>query len=387
MRYFFILLLLLSACDNPFKKDNPKQETVTEPKQEILDRWDIYLEGAKSYLDSYGLVVMGHDAIGDSALFSCLARNAGVTDFNPEILFTPEGKPIRHPDISPKYSSTPISKDMVNGILWCLYDYSFENKSHALELVERMIKYGRANKDKDLWSFCTKEDIETYDIDDKRYYGRCVMTPAVSKDTYRLAMMLGWECDSDCKITMQTGTNLPSNNTGFRRHLAVLTTVRNGLIEGALNDNSLEIVLENAAKDVPRNALFHVAYHMFLDGNQSEAFKQANDKSLFPLNSVPTDQNYCTDYLYQRDETRDDDFMSNAEGCISYLDPISKEPVKECELDPNTEYTRYSYNKDWLPCPGKGGQGRGIEWLFAMALALNKVDGVSSVELLLNKSE
>lgn len=365
-----IITLFFSSCANPFTKDN-EPKAPNKLSEAVETKRGVYLEGVT--FDEYGLF----PHVGDSALFSCLARAAGATDFDPSILFMDGGRPVRHPDI---YSDMPghgatISKDMVNGILWCLF--TDEDKERALKLVTDMIEYGRNHKDKDLWTFCTEEDRQKYNISDKDWYGRCVMTPAVSKDVYRVAIHLGWECDTDCKIVMNTtGTNIPVNATGFRRHLAVLTTTRNGLVEGGLNDNSLNIVLENAAKEESGNAFYLAAYHTFKDGNQEQAFKVLLNDSLFPADHVPTSKNYCTDYLFQRDEFRDEEFTANEEGCITYHKADeSKEDMVECKIQPGTTVTRHVANDDWLPCKNNK-SGRGVEWLFAEALAHGRLPGI-----------
>ncbi len=349
MRLTLALAAGLTGCQE-LKKDN-EPKSPDELSVEVSEQLAVYRPLIRGQADSYGLMVMD-GSIGDSALFSCLAYAAGAAEFDPAVLFTEEGRPLRHPDIydnapspgEPDYEEgkfTTISKDMVNGILTCLHTLGKKDKAKARALVEKMIAYGRSHKEKDLWKFCTDEDRAKYNISDERWYGRCIMTPAVPKDTYRVAISLGWHCDTDCQITMNTGTNIPSNGEGFERHLAVLTTMRNGFVEGAINDNSLRIVLENAAKAQPRNGLYLAAYHTFGDGDQLAAYMALRDEALFPRDALPTAANYCTSYLFQRD----DDSQSGKE-----------EP-------------------DWLPCKSDhpaGPRGRGIEWVYAACVALGE---------------
>lgn len=347
MNTWLIALILaagMSGCSS-LKKDN-EPKAPSEIKAEVVEQLAVYRPLIKAQADSHGLMLMG-GSIGDSALFSCLAYAAGAADFDPAVLFTDEGRPLRHPDIydnapspgEPDYEQgkfTTISKDMVNGILMCLHTLGKTDKPKALALVERMIAYGRSHKENELWAFCTQEDRVKYNISDERWFGRCIMTPATSKDTYRIAISLGWECDTDCQIVMNaTGINIPSYSSGFEGHLAVLTTTRNGLVDGAINDNSLRKVLEEAHKAQPRNALYQAAFHLFADGVQDDAYRALGDETLFPKDKLPTSANYCTDYLFQRDEAG---------------------------------------NSDWLPCDGSGeSEGRGIDWAFAAALALGEV--------------
>jgi hypothetical protein len=274
-------------------------------------------------------------SVGDSALFSCLARVSGAASFDPSILL-PDGKPIRHPDISPEASKTPVSKDMLNGILWCIWDVGRKgDMSHARELVESITVFGKdhvATFGTDIgWLFCTEDDRTTYAISDDDWLGRCFAPPAVVKDIYRVLKWAGGTCDETCEWFTAVGPNLPIEGDGYKRHLGVLTTVRNGLVDGAINDNSLA-QLREAAEAQPRNALYQAAYALFFDGDQAKAFAALSDRSLFPADALPTTNQYCGEYLFQRD----------------YPGP------------------------DWDPCPEEGGEsdGRGVEWIFAATVSL-----------------
>lgn len=337
LRKAIVLVLIFVIGCKALDKDNKPKEP-NEIKVEVKSKLDVYRPLVTAQLDEHGLVTMG-GSVGDSALFSCLARSAGAASFDPAILFV-NGKPIRHPNIAPGISRTPVSKDMVSGILWCLYDlHKKGNTDHAKELVRAMIDFGKAHKltiGTELgWMFCTDEDRVAYSIKDEDWFGRCFMPPATIKDIYRVAKLVGVECDQTCQEYTILGPNIPADKIGFERHLAVTGTVRNGLVEGAINDNSLKIVLKNAAEAQPRNALYLAAYHTFLDGYQADSYAALMDESLFPADRLPTSANYCSDYLFQRDEDQ----------------------------------------KDWVPCGdgSKGPDGRGVDFIFAAALALGEL--------------
>lgn len=336
-----LALSFLSAC-SALKKDNePKDAT---PLDGVQARVELYRAGVKAGLDSHGAAVMG-GSVGDSLLFSCLARVGGAADFDPAI-FIRSGQPVRHPDIAPSETpsasggrGTPISKDMLDGLQWCIWDVGRKgDKPHALELAQAVISFGLAHKAGVAgWFFCTEDDKVNYAIDDADWFGKCIATPSTVKDFYRLAIWAGGSCDTECRAWLAVGTNVPSDNTDFRRHLAVITTVRNGYADGAINDNSLKIVLENAARAEPRNGLYQGAFHSFGDGDQTAAWSALDDERLFPRDALPTGANYCTEYLFQRDTVKGD-----------------------------------SPNGDWLPCDGDfpaGARGRGIDFLFAWAVA------------------
>lgn len=327
---------LLCGCA-ALKKDNEPQSTV-DPAVEVRTQLDVYRPLIDAQLDAHGLVRLG-GSIGDSTLFSCLALVAGGANFDPVVFLTPEGKPLRHPEIAPDptgKSSTPISKDMVDGFLWCVYAVGHKgDMAHARELTESLISFGKAHSAPEGWWFCTADDRAAYHMSDADWLGKCLMPPAMIKDIYRLEKWAGGECDQTCKDWMAVGVNVPANNTGFERHLAVIGTVRNGLVEGGINDNSLKIVLENAKNAEPHNALYQGAFHLFTDGVQADCFAQLKPPR-FPADALPGKAQFCTPYLFQRDEAG---------------------------------------NPDWLPCPNDTSPdgGRGVDYAFAAAVCLSEV--------------
>jgi len=94
-------------------------------------------------------------------------------------------------------------------------------------------------------------------------------------------------------------------NTGYRAHLDVLSILLRADARGQ-KTTPLELkYLKLQSERVPKNALFHAAYHKFFDGDQSAAKAILMDERWFPADKLPTDANYCTDYLWSRDEPHD----------------------------------------------------------------------------------
>jgi len=210
------------------------------------------------------------------------------------------------------------------------------DKVQAKEIITKMIDYGRNNKYLGLWNFCGPEHMESLSNED--ILGRCTMTPSVVATIYDLAVYLGYECDDDCNTSRTIFVQLPKNGSGFSRHLYFIGVLLRGKIEGAINGIQLNS-LEDGVSDEKNNALYQAIYHTFLDGNQEKALSLLNDESKFPKDRVANSTEYCTDYLYQRDEYRD-----------------------------GVE------NKDWLPCPEEGDIEKPmIEWLFAEAIASGRI--------------
>ena len=366
--------LVFCSCSNPFAKDNEPVDPVNNTVEEISKQRSNYIREARSLLDGYGFVSNGGD-VGDSALFTCIAYAGGLTKINIRYLFKVMDKglkPIRHPEISPKDAPTPISKDMFNGIMTCLYIYGLENRDDAREIAEQVISFGRSNKYLSTWSFCTDDDKIKYKINTIDFLGRCVMTPGAVKDFFRLAIWLGWKCDIGCKITMATSPDIPNDGKGYSRHLFMWGTWRNGKLEGGVNDLSLA-QLKAAAEDEPNNALYQAIYATYSNGDMTKTGDALINKILYPREHLPTTENYCTHYLLQRDEKR----LENLEvinGCIKYYDSNSKQRMKICSNDyvDGGQITKYVYNDDWLPCDDDKLK-TAEDWIAASAMYLGKL--------------
>jgi hypothetical protein len=340
MKYVFLTIILsaVSCASNPFKKDNEAQ-VPTRGSEELTLKLEAYQLKAAEELDEYDMVSLDN-SIGDSALFSCIGMASGLVLLDLDLIITKEGKPLRHPQISPKVAKTPVSRDMVVGLLWCILAMYEEpmGKLQAKYAIERLIKYVRANNG----FICSSKDRKDYEMSNEDWLGRCRMSPSLAKDMYRVAKHIGISCDKICKSAMEIGINIPSTETGFRRHLTVLNTLRNGIIEGAINDNSLKGVLKEAKDSNPHNALYQAAYHTFTDGDQEDAIALLLDEGHWPSNRLPTTENHCVAYIYQREETSD----------------------------------------DWRPCPDeKTKSGYGVDFIFAASLALGRIPGQGGIKL------
>jgi hypothetical protein len=135
--------------------------------------------------------------------------------------------------------------------------------------------------------------------------------------------------------------------------------------------------LRIAANGQPNNALYQAVYNTFANESQDAVTALLLDQSKFPLYGVPSALNYCTHYLYQRDEKRFRNYKADDDGCITRLDTSSKQPVEECGLTPNASVTRFVYNRDWLPCADHALEPySGADFLFASAWVLGTLKGI-----------
>jgi hypothetical protein len=387
LKYLALLFSLTFTTCSIFEKDNKIIDKRNPISAELKAKQKLYSELVKNNLDSYGVVILGHSK-GDSLLYSSLARVSGAVDFDPSLFITPEGRPVRHPSIhlnladwentqcnfnppAGKSSCTSISKDMVTGLLLMLLDYGKEAKAEALQLITKVINYGRANKsDLGGWEFCTKEEKVKYKINDEDWLGRCTMSLTIIKDVYLVAEKLGYKCDEQCQVSKILGPSLPVDNEGFERHLTVIVALRNGLVEGGVNDVTLK-ALEKAANSQPRNSLYQAVYQTFASGDFSLAIKGLEDERLFPKDSLPTVDNYCTEYLFARDSYEEVKLTANSTGSIEYT-AADGTKVVEGGINPGEIVTRVAQDKDWSPCPGREdlNVGKGVDWLFALAVII-----------------
>jgi hypothetical protein len=360
MKFISLVILLLAiSCNNPFKKDNDPKSPLSEKKERLQEKYDSLLELSKQKVSQNPY--LWANMTGDGFLFNCLYQaGGGDTDMTQAI--NSDNRPMRNPVYQAGDSKAPWSKDMEVGFLWCIYTHP--DKTEALRILKDHISYGRSNE----WDMCGDEEID-YVV----RLGRCKMSGSLQNTIYKLLTKLGGECDSVCQWEKANPANIqiPINGTDFNRHLAIIHRALRGLLDGGINDFQVS-ALKKAASDEPNNPLYSCWYHRFTDGDVSHAANLLLSDKYFQASHLPTDLNYCTEYLYQRDEKRNRDYTPNDDGCITYSDPSSTKDVKECGLTPNVSVTRYSYNNDWLPC-GQSEERVPMDFLFASACVLDIV--------------
>lgn len=286
----------------------------------LVKKYEIYkgLSLGHPARDSYGMF-RPDDSVGDSILFSCLHQFATGEQIDFMGSFSEEGLPIRHPEVGPADTASPISRDMIVGFMLC----ALSSPDKGAELMSKLTHAGVDNN----WDLCGS--APEYEISIKVRLGRCIMTPGLISTMYRVSQSLGNSCTVECKLAQQIPSGVSKSPTGFARHLAVLHLLIRGLAKG-LSTSEIGI-LKHHAEAQPNNALYQAAYHKFADGDQSSAVALLLDPTTFPAQRLPSSDNYCTPYLYQRDE---------------------------------------SARHDWLPCPAEGATHIGIDFLFAGRVAL-----------------
>lgn len=299
--FYAVCLIVLSACGCS-KRDKPAIDPVT-PLTTLDDKAGVYEAQLSEALDLQGFV---HDRC-DGLLFrTLLAVARGVEDR--ELILSarePSGKWHRHPlkdcyiDDRDNGSKSTISNDMLLGLAWWAWEFK------AADVVKGVIDYGKAHN----WNMGDGDPFRT------------IMRPSLIITYYDIARKLGVDAGTPLfplleqerwggeVSTMNYGTVLQLNlytdevslQTGYEAHLQVLHTLLRAHVLGAASVVDLD-VLKSQAERQPNNALFQAAYHLYADGDQSEALKALENEAWFPATRLPTAADRCPEYLFQRDE-------------------------------------------------------------------------------------
>ena len=294
MKYLIFLLLLVSC-----RRVHLNKKT-SNPTAELVAKKHTYCELSKPEYELNDYVVSKCDGV----LFTGL--HAIGCDYASISLFEDNGRWYRDPEhkCGPTHggASSTISKDMLTGILTYMW------WSKDLAAINRMIEYGKAN------SWVMGECVDTVTT-----ISKCIMSPGQISLLY----------DMQAGLKLGTGTTTSSAdgssdaNTGFAAHLDILFILLPGSVHNAISDSELQTLKEQSERQ-PKNALYQAAYHKFKDGDQTIAISLLQDISKFPVDKLPTLQdNYCTEYLYQRDDTpKDWDPCPASTGVLSGTDLI-----------------------------------------------------------------
>lgn len=263
-----LLLLVFLGCSRTEKPIETKDDI-----QKLQEKRDLYLELMNQQKDDFGFVGPKCDGL----LFNSLARYSGayINVFNAE---ESPGRWRRHPDFTDckpfQGSKSTISRDMFRGLFLVLLS------EKRVDAMERIKSYGQAND----WAMGEAEDAASY-------WGRVWWPPTLR---HQLDRMID-----------KTRQNLSqASKQGFEGHLEVLSIFTEYLINGAISELEVRI-LEEYARNNPKNGLYQAIFHKFTDGDQSKAVELLMDERLFPSDRLPTDRDRFAHYLWERDDGPD----------------------------------------------------------------------------------
>lgn len=274
------LSFCLASCSY-FKRDNKPDESTTGRSDALISKKAFYCEQGKILLNERGFM----DNECDSLLFTSLWSVAcGPVSMQSWEDVNEPGKWHRNPnrdcylpETGPNGSASSISRDMFLGLwhhLWSIGDK---------ENIREIRQYGEAHN----WIMGDAKDNETL-------LSRCLLTPQL--------ISLLQDMDGSAKLVDDSADALPLN-TGYRAHLDVLRILLSGRVRGAISDSELA-TLKGQAERQPNNALFVAAYELYVGGTR--AVELLLDTKYFPSERLPKATDYCTTYLFSRDEGTSD---------------------------------------------------------------------------------
>lgn len=257
-----LLILALFSCT----KREDKKPLVKEPK--IAEKAELYKLLHKGWAHQGGC---------DSLGFTSLAKIAGgASDVD---IYKAEGEPGRwyrnesHQCYDLGQSKSDISKDMFI-MLWP-YLYIKGDKS----ALQRIWDYGQANG----W------------VMGRGYYSRTYLTPALVLVLQEMILK---------SSLLPEATPSQDKKAGYEKHLDAIAIFTRGIMRGGISEVDYE-TLRQYSDASPRNALFKALYNKYKTGDQSDVIAILLDEKLFPSDRLPTAQDRCEEYLWQRDDGSD----------------------------------------------------------------------------------
>ena len=293
MRVVLLIPLFILSCGLFQKKDNKPQITI-QPVEVIRAKADRYkalavgLEAENGVLPQFKC---------DSLLFQSFYELSTDGDLDMSIYEGDPGQWFRSPSHDCFYrdvigepvrngSKTTISRDMFLGF----FTYILFHRD--LDAAESILTFGRNAQPR----FFMGDGVNFLERETRTH-----LRPSIRGTLYHLIAALGGEDNPRKNVPY-----LPSATVnGYQLHLMVTHTLLRGLILDGVSDKELA-VLKKATDKQPENAYYHAVYHLFKDGDQSRAIQILLDESLFPADRLPSGQDRCSDYIFQRDDDRGD---------------------------------------------------------------------------------
>jgi hypothetical protein len=305
MKKLFYIVIAIASLGCGREKVKPS-ETQESDEQKLRRKAGFYL--AHVDLDEKGWI---KETKCDGLLFNSLYSVAGGKS-DPSLARGEPGVWYRHwmKDCYPKESASTISRDMFMGLLIWLW----HNKRK--DLLDEIIDYGENHANAIGSWVMGKGDIFAIGI-----------RLEFQADFYEMRYRLGGHDHGKRKIPQ-----IRFDLKGYEDHLQMLDIYLRALMLGSMPEMDFNAA-KSSAKREPKNALFQAIYHRYSDGDYSSAIKILLDESIFPSDRMPSSENHCEMYLWQRD----------------------------------------SSGKDWQPCPSDRRIFSAVDYLFAKAIILNEI--------------
>lgn len=283
MRACIFILVFLSLGCGRFKRNHTEQPETNPAIERNRLKAELYLEHGAEAKGPNGYV---HGKC-DGLLFNSLYVVAGGT----ADIMASQGEPgqwFRSPEHdcyggAPGEAGSDISQDMFVG----LFTWAWHTKQ--LKVISDVLQYGKDHN----WVMGRGDPFRT------------ILRPGMIALAYNIKRELGGDADAVVDdASRQPDPSLKLNPlvpTGFEAHLQVVSELVRSHVLGGASDISIAVFKAQAERQ-PRNALFNAAYHLYTDGDQTQAENALDNGALFPSNRLPTNADRCEEYLYQRDD-------------------------------------------------------------------------------------
>lgn len=242
----------------------------------------IYCELSRKQYEEQKYVGDKCDALLFTALHGLVCDYVSLSQFESQV---EPGQWYRSPDHNcflSGDSDSDISKDMILGAML------FWEKRGDLDAVRRTIAYGQAHD----WFMGEAKDEVTA-------LSKTLLLPS------GVQLLKDVETRLSSSNVLALSTDQIGVNTGFRAHLDAIGLLLRGKLSG-LHDYEVAL-LKAQARRSPRNALFRLAYAAYDDHDAMPSTLLLLNESIFPKDKLPNNRdNYCTSYLWQRDDDPSD---------------------------------------------------------------------------------
>jgi len=270
-----LLSLLLVSCATSGERPDPVLSAEQALLEEKANRY-INLIHSEGHQDGNGFILTDKC---DALIFSGLYGAAVPGSVDILAARDDTGAWHRRPgfDCSPSIgnSRSTVSRDMILGLFWHLW----KNKRLvvAIELMDDLKRNG-------------------YKLRGQGTLGELLLNPSMIGTLAHIILKLGGP-----RYSFELA--LPavfSKHEGFKAHLTVWHILLRASLLNKMPSKHLDILKFNHDRN-PQNPLFQAAYHKWKDGNQIEAINGLLNTSLWPDSSLPTSDNYCAEWVVQRD--------------------------------------------------------------------------------------
>lgn len=161
-------------------------------------------------------------------------------------------------------------------------------------------------------------------------------------------------------IKQKTPKYYDSFARGYEVHIQVMSIHLLGRMRGKIKKHRHDLIKAHRDRN-KGNALLQALASRYGDGDMKNAVDILLDETLFPNDRLPDHRNYCTDYLWQREQSK-----------IRLTKKIGERQVKEGVVLTITK-SEIVPNDDWYPCEEKKKHFKGIDWLVAYAVVTGKL--------------